>query len=77
MKVRVEISGILRKPTGAARLELELDGPTTAAGLLPRLGYSEREQRALRLSRAGEVLAPGAELRDGDELIVFTAVGGG
>jgi len=77
VKVVVQISGILRKPTGEASLEIDLDGPTTAGELLPRLGYNEREQRALRLSRGGEVLPPSAILLDGDQLIVFTAVGGG
>lgn len=77
MKVQIEITGILRKPQGQARVELELAEPATAQQALDALGYRPHELRALRLSRQGQVLAPGATLVDGDALLVFAAVGGG
>jgi sulfur carrier protein ThiS len=77
VRVLVEIGGVLRKPSGQARFVLELPDPCSAAELIPQLGYSEREQRAVRLSRDGEVLVPTTPLHDGDHVVVFTAVGGG
>lgn len=77
MKIQVEITGILRRPQGQARFELELDDGTSAQQALDALGYRPHELRALRLSRAGTVLAPGDALVDGDQVLVFAAVGGG
>jgi len=77
MKIDVEIQGILRRPRGVQREQLELADATTASQLIAQLGYSEREQRSLRLVRAGTILDPGAPLVDGDQVIVFAPVGGG
>jgi len=77
MKVAVEIQGILRRPHGSPSEQLDVPDGTTAAQLIAQLGYREREQRALRLARAGQILDPGAPLADGDRLIVFAPVGGG
>ncbi len=77
MRVRIEITGILRKPSGQAQLELELPENATASQAIAELGYREQERKALRFSRAGEVLTPGGVLREGDRLLLFAAVGGG
>jgi molybdopterin converting factor small subunit len=77
MRIQVEITGVLRRPQGQARSELQLDEVATAQRALEALGYRPHELRALRLSRRGQVLAPGDRLADGDEVLVFAAVGGG
>ena len=77
MRVLVEITGILRKPQGQARVELALEEGASAQQALEGLGYRPHELRALRLSRQGTVLAPGDALVDGDNVLVFAAVGGG
>jgi molybdopterin converting factor small subunit len=77
MKIDVEIQGILRRPHGVQREQLAVADAISASQLIALLGYSEREQRALRLVRAGKILEPGAMLADGDLVIVFAPVGGG
>lgn len=77
MKIDVEIQGILRRPHGSQREQLEVAAATSASQLIALLGYSEREQRSLRLVRGGKILDPGAALADGDQVVVFAPVGGG
>lgn len=77
MKIQIEITGILRRPSGQALLHLELAEPHSASEVIALLGYTEAEQRALRLSRNGQVLAPNEAILEGDQLMVFAAIGGG
>ena len=77
MRVTVEIGGMIRRPEGQPRVTKEMPDGSTARGLLTALGYSEGEQRALRLCRDDGFLHPSSALVDGDTLTLFAAVGGG
>ena len=77
MKVTVEITGVLRRPTGEPRIIVEVAPGATARDVIAKLGYNEVEQRALRLSRRAKALPITGTIDDGDELAVFAAIGGG
>ena len=77
MSVHVEISGVLRRPTGDRALTVDVSDPLSATELIAKLGYDERERRALRLSRDGTLLKPSDMIQDGDQLILLAPIGGG
>ena len=77
MKIAIELAPLLRRPAGQSRVELDVPAGTRASEAIAALGYDDLEQRALRLCRDDVMLAPGDRLHDGDQLLLFAAVGGG
>ncbi len=69
--------GSIRLPSGGPLSTVELPDAATVTDLLSSCGYSELERRGLRVARNNTVLPPASELCDGDELVLFSQLGGG
>lgn len=80
MKVQVEFWGVMRRLSGAARRDLELDDNANVQALMKALG--EQSDLAIELPRCafaiGADLVPASHpLRDGDCIAVLPPVSGG
>lgn len=81
MRVRVILMGGLKREMGRGVVELELEPGTRAEEVIDNLAKSYPEVASLlevsALARGEELLAPGEELSEGDEIVVLPPVGGG
>ncbi len=75
MKVTVRLTGPLVRTFGFSAMELDLPEAALTADLLTLLGVGPTPPRIV--TRAGQGLAPGDPLRDGDRVVISPIYSGG
>lgn len=79
MDVRVLFFGATAALVGMRHVDLTIDSSDTPAEILKRFSATHPELRTIRLLIAvnEEYVSTDSELKDGDEVAIFTAVSGG
>jgi sulfur carrier protein ThiS len=77
IRVHVKISGILIKPRGKDRLDLELKPDTTIKKLFHSLGYDKKHVNRIMTVVNGALRKPDYILNDGDNISLSIIIGGG
>lgn len=77
IRVHVKISGILIKPQGRDRLDLEVKPNTTVKKLLLSLGYDKKQLNRIMAVVNGTLRKPDYILNDGDNVSLSIIIGGG
>lgn len=77
MNVIVKIFGLLKKPDGKEKIELDLPEGVKVRDIFKELGYERRMANFINASVNGENQRQGYELSNGDEVLLYITVGGG
>ena len=77
MKIQVEITGILRAPTGERRLTLQFDEAPTISQVISAAGYNAREVRMINAVVDGKSVGKRHQLKHEDTVLLYVPVGGG
>ena len=77
MQIHVHLHGILREvlpPSAKGRTTLDFQNPTTIKHLLSQLGITRRVEVAINDNLISNLES---QLQDGDQVAIFTIIGGG
>ena len=77
MKIHVKIFGALQKPEGKDDFQHEVKDGATIETLLLALGYHPRHVSAIVAELNGKQSRHTVKLKDGDEVVLSLAIGGG
>ncbi|MFW9996260.1 MAG: MoaD/ThiS family protein [Candidatus Odinarchaeota archaeon] len=77
IKIKIELMGSLKTPTGKRKFNFELEDGTNVRQLLKKLDYSEEDAKYLLTFINSEHVKHETILKNGDVVFITVPVGGG